>query len=227
MQEDQETEVKNAPNTTRLVVIITAAVFLLAVLVFGFLRINKSIKATDPEIEDTIIVIKPHTTKPVIVLSADSMRAVVSDSLYRQYFVKDTLPQKYPPFLLEVFSGYKFNDYSYIQKLDLSDIDNALGPKEIDDKELILQLGHYYKGISFLLVNDTLQAITHLEWALHHAANEHQLVKARWYLAMAYLKQNNQDEAVALLEKVAQSNSIRYYVDKSRTLLQGLRNNAR
>ena len=211
----------------RSIVIVVASLLLMAVMVMTAYKITKSFRrASSIDLVDTSAVapLAPIHQKESLAIKpgTDSMVSAKGGVLYTKYFEKDTLPQKYPQFLLEAFSGYDLNDYIYLKKLDLVNIDASLSAKEMADKHQILSLGHYYKGIGFLMVNDEAEAIANLRWCISHPMNEHQLVKARWYLALAYLKINDPAKAIPLLETVENSRPTFYYAPKAKKLLEEL-----
>jgi tetratricopeptide (TPR) repeat protein len=185
----------------------------------------------------TITLIKPEKKRgPVIVKNGDSADTNKKDTqeltvtkpdnnlntldyagLYRQYFVKDDLPESYPTFLAEALISYNDGDYSSIQKLNLAAIPEMRGAGE---KQTILDLGHYYKGIAFLKTGNTQQAIQNLQWIEKNSTDADLKIKAQWYLALAYLKSDNASEAISLLKKLAVNGAYSMYNAKAKSLLK-------
>lgn len=204
------------------VVAIGAGLLLAAVIGFIVFRVQKSLKDTNAVNEttvDTISVtehrqdtVKPKGTGP----DSTKLRA-----LFAQYFRKDSVPSKYPKFLTEAFIGYSFGDYLYLRQLDFSALPETLETIEGNNKETILQLGHYYKGIAGLLVNDSAQAITNLQWSIDHASSI-MSIKAKWFLALAYLKFLHPEKAIPLFNEVSASKLVEYR-DQSKALLKELK----
>ncbi len=222
----EEAQDSSSLKLKRSIVIVIASLLLVAVIVLTVFKIGKSFKrSSSVEIVDTTAVpLPPHKKETVTIKpNTDSIIAAKGALLYTKYFEKDTLPQKYPQFLLEAFSGYDLNDYIYLKKLDLVNIDASLNAKEMLDKHLILSLGHYYKAIAFLMVNNEAEAIINLHWCINNPLNEHQLVKARWYLSLAYLKTNDPAKAIALLETVENSRPVFSYAAKAKNVLEELK----
>ncbi len=157
---------------------------------------------------------------------ANDTAAAVPDStklaaLFAQYFIKDSVPTQYPKFLTEAFIGYNFGDYLYFKNLDFNDLPEILETIEGNNRETILQLGHYYKGIAGLMTNDSAQAISNLQWSINHGSAE-MAFKAKWYLALAYLKNNNSQKCKELLQKVSISNAGSIYGINAKKLLKEL-----
>lgn len=121
--------------------------------------------------------------------------------LFEQYFKKDTVPEAYPIFLAEALIDYESGNYATLQKLNLNDLPQVRGAGD-NDRESILQLGHYYKGISYLETGNTEKAIAHFDWVLKNKPDKALQVKATWFLALAYLKENNREKAAALCRSI-------------------------
>src|SRR5690606_17612903 len=118
----------------------------------------------------------------------DSGGVVDLDLLFKQYFKKDDLPANYPLFLAEAFTDYESGNYKTLQQLNLNDLPQTRGTDESGSKAIILQLGHYYKGLAFLQTNNTKEAIHHLNWVLNNRPANALRAKAQWYVALVYLK---------------------------------------
>ena len=83
---------------------------------------------------------------------------------------------------------------------------------DINSKQNILQLGHYYKGLAYIETNDNKQAIENLQWVIDSAQSPQLKIKAQWYLALIYLKENNTKKALPLLSSLSKnSNAVQYH----------------
>jgi tetratricopeptide (TPR) repeat protein len=142
--------------------------------------------------------------QPQTVITApvkDSSKIIDLASLFKKYFKKDTVPEAYPIFLAEALIDYESGNYATLQKLNLNDLPQVRGAGD-NDRESILQLGHYYKGISYLETGNTEKAIAHFDWVLKNKPDKALQVKATWFLALAYLKENNREKAAALCRSI-------------------------
>lgn len=136
---------------------------------------------------------KPDAPTPdVINTSVDLL------SLFKQYFKKDSLPDEYPIFLAEAFTDYESGHYKTLQQLDLKNIPET---RSGNTKENILALGHYYKGLAFLQTGNSKNAIINLDWVVNQPDQALQ-TKAEWYLALAYLQENNKEKAIELCRRI-------------------------
>lgn len=143
--------------------------------------------------------------QPQIVITTpekDSSEVIDLVSLFKKYFKKDALPDEYPVFLAEALMDYESGNYATLQKLNLNNLPQTRGPEETDRKKNILQLGHYYTGIAYLETGNTGKAIAHFNWVLKNQPDTTLKDKTQWYLALAYLKENNREKAANELKKV-------------------------
>ena len=121
---------------------------------------------------DTSLLVIPSPPGTTFDPAKDSNKTVDLTLLFQQYFKKDALPEDYPLFLAEAFTGYEAGNYTTLQKLNLNNLPQTRGGGEADSKENILQLGHYYKGLAFLQTNNAHDAITNLDWVLHNQSGK-------------------------------------------------------
>jgi len=210
-------------SRTNLVVAIGAGLLLVALIGFIVFKLQKSINATNAitETVDTITDTKHYhqadTAKPkTAVLDSAKFAA-----LFAQYFKKDSTPTQYPKFLTEAFIGYNFGDYLYFKQMNFEALPETLETMDGNTRETIIQLGHYYKGIAGLMVNNPEQAITNLQWSISHCSHEIS-IKAKWFLALTYIKLVQSNKAIGLLESVAASN-VSGYSKQAKQLLEDLK----
>ena len=168
-------------------------------------KVYKSSKHNPVVTSDTIVEVQKKLQKPAVTAPiSDSLMAVKLNNLYNQYCIKDTVPKKVPAYLEEAFMGYEFNDYIYFKKLDLTAIPETIKSDSLN-YQAINELGHYYKGVSLLMLDDTQEAIVHLTWVTNNSASNIYVTKAQWYLAMAFLKIHKPPKAVELLSKLKEN----------------------
>lgn len=142
-------------------------------------------------------------------------------ALFKKYYAKDTSNPKMPDMLAMVPANYRNGDYSF-REIDLGKIPISRGSSnDINSKQNILQLAHYYKGLSYVETNDYKKAIENLQWVITNAINDQIKIKAQWYLALIYLKEGNK-KANALLLSVSKNEKAIPYNRKATDILEGL-----
>jgi hypothetical protein len=205
-------------------VAIGAGLLLFAVIGFIVFKVQRSIKTANPSTETTDTIAVAKLQRPIDTAAVKTKPAVLDSAklkaLFEQYFRKDSVPSNYPKFLTEAFIGYNFGDYIYLRKLDFSALPETMETIEANNREAIVQLGHYYKGIAGILVNDSMQAKTNLQWSIGHASHE-MSIKAKWFLALTYIKLYQPDKAIGLLKPVTASN-LGNYKEQAKKLLGDL-----
>lgn len=154
----------------------------------------------------------------------DSSKGVDLALLFNQYYKKDALPEQYPLFLAEALMDYESGNYKTLQQLSLNNLPQTRGAGDTDNKKNILQLGHYYKGLAFLQTNNTGDAIINLHWVLHNQPDKALQVKAKWYLTLAYVKENNKEKAAELCRSIIDSEENRVLVKNAAQILDKLVN---
>lgn len=168
---------------------------------------NNALKTTPA---DTIQNINPQTQK------------VDFAALFKKYYAKDTAKPEMPELLAMIPENYKKGDYSF-RKMNLDNIPNTRGSsKDINSKQNILQLGHYYKGLSYIETNDQKKANENLQWVINNATNEKIKTKAQWYLALIFLKNDENQKAMPLLFSLSKNSKASPYNKKSQGILQAI-----
>ncbi|WP_191860797.1 tetratricopeptide repeat protein [Hanstruepera ponticola] len=110
--------------------------------------------------------------------------------------------------LTKAFIAYEREVYDQAQKL----FNNLY--KTSNNSELL-----FYEGICYLEIGQIDNAIK--TFLKHQKFKDKLLGKSKWYLALAYLKNNNQIEAQNILEKITSSSS-NYNFEKAKELLSDL-----
>lgn len=156
---------------------------------------------------DTIKNINPQTQK------------VNYAALFKKYYTKDTANPAMPELLAMVSEKYKNGDYSF-REINLDKVPLTRGSSnDINSRQNILQLGHYYKGLSYIETNDDKKAIENLQWVIENANNEKIKIKARWYLALIYLKNDENKKAVPLLSSLSKNDTAAPYNKNAQDIL--------
>ncbi|HRN56110.1 MAG TPA: tetratricopeptide repeat protein [Agriterribacter sp.] len=69
---------------------------------------------------------------------------------------------------------------------------------------------------------NTREAITNLDWVLNHRPGKVLQPKAQWYLALAYLKENNGEKAAELCRNIVNNKENHSLVKNAEKILDGL-----
>jgi len=206
--------------------IAAAAVVLIIIATFFIVKPKQSAQQTPLVKLNEKPIIKNIDSSTTVKSEPNVMPAKDPDfaSLYKKYFVKDQLPETYPMLLADAFSNYERGDYASIQHLNLSDISEVRGEDELNNKQNILQLGHYYKGIAFLETNNTQQAIINFNWVIKNQPGKSLHLKAQWYLTLAYLKENNGTKAAELCKSVINNRENEALAKNAQALFGAIKN---
>jgi hypothetical protein len=203
-------------NKKKWVAIAIAASVVAALITIFFLQPENKPTPVIVQDKDTTGTKKKDTVQLVIKKTDDSSKTRSTASIYKQYFALDAIPETYPMYLAEALTNYENGNYNSIQKLDLSDIPDL---RSNADKQVVLETGHYYKGIAFLKTGNTTQGIINLQWVEKKGENTELKSKAAWYLSLGYLKNNQVTEAVGQLKKVVASTYDRYKKEAENLLI--------
>ena len=164
---------------------------------------------------------RPRLT--VVTLPNDSSKVIDLALLFKQHFKKDVLPDRYPLFLAEALMDYESGNYTTLQRLNLSDLPQTRGVNETDSKENILKWGHYFKGLAFLQTDDAREAAINLDWVLNNQPGKALRAKTQWYLALAYLKENEGEKAAELCRRIVDNKENQALVIKAEKILDALK----
>lgn len=166
---------------------------------------NSNIAKTIPN--DSIKNINPQTHK------------VNYAALFKKYYRKDTANPAMPELLAMVSEKYKNGDYSF-REINLDKVPLTRGSSnDINTRQNILQLGHYYKGLSYIETNDDKKAIENLQWVIENANSEKIKIKAQWYLALIYFKNDENKKAISLLSSISKNDSAAPYNKNAHDIL--------
>ena len=146
--------------------------------------------------------------------------AAVNEALFARYFTKDNLPQESYPMLAQAFTDYSNNKYTTLQEYDLENLPTLKGAAY--SKEKILELGYYYKGISYLATGEAEKATVPLQWVIDHAVTDSLVWKAEWYKALALIRTSHVPGAIVLLHTLSSNPRAEGYKQQAGDLLQKL-----
>lgn len=188
---------------------VALAVSVCMVLAVTFLVIFVLPKQTSPsiaKIKDTSVAKKNTDTEIVKTSSGDSikkMNPVIQKfdgkAYFKKYYAKDRSNPPMPEILAMIPADYQKGDYSF-REIDLGKVANTRGASnDLNSKQNILQLAHYYKGLSYIETKDDKTAIENLRWVIDSAHSPQLKIKAQWYLALIYLNKDNLQKAMPLL----------------------------
>jgi tetratricopeptide (TPR) repeat protein len=143
---------------------------------------------------------------------------------FKKYYAKDDANPPMPELLAMVPANYHKGDYSYNEGLDLRNVPNTRGSSmDLNSRQNILQLGHYYKGLSYIETNDNQKAIGNLQWVIDSAQSRQLKIKAQWYLALVYLKENNIKKALPLFSSLSKKSDDVQYRKQAAEILETLK----
>jgi len=140
-------------------------------------------------------------------------------ALFKKYYAKDTAVTAMPELLAMIPEKYKNDDYSF-REINLDKIPLTRGPSyDINSRQNVLQLGHYYQGLSYIETNDDKKAIEKLQWVIENPGNAKTKVKAQWYIALICLKNGQNKKAHLLLFSLSKNESANPYNIKAQEIL--------
>lgn len=122
------------------------------------------------------------------------------DTLFARYFKKDAAPMQKPDELRTELEQYEAGNYEPFRELD---IDNIPAGRGEGDHQQIVEMAHYFKGLSSMEKGNYPEASIDLQWVVSNANQKELKAKAEWYLALTMLKRNEENAAIKLLESVA------------------------
>lgn len=189
--------------------------------------------ATQPPIAKTIDTssAKKSTNNDITKITpGDSIKNINSETKkfngnasFKKYYAKDMSNPQMPDLLAMVPANYQKGNYSYNERLELDKVPNTRGASnDINSKQNILQLGHYYKGLAYIETNDYKKSIENLRWVIDSAQSPQLKIKAEWYLALIYLKENNTKKALTLLFSLLKNSVHVQYHKQATELLETL-----
>jgi tetratricopeptide (TPR) repeat protein len=150
------------------------------------------------------------------------------NKLYTAFFEKDKLHDELAGHLGEGHQLYEEGNYeeaieAYTEVIEVMENPKSLSRGEAENKKQILFDAHYYKGQSYLLLNELNKGL--LELRIAEAASSDPLLKSKcqWYRSLALLKNGNIKSAEALLNTLAASNQAAKYQQKAQELLKELK----
>ena len=142
---------------------------------------------------------------------------------FKKYYTKDMSHPPMPELLAMVPANYQKGNYSYSETINLENIPNTRGSSaDINSKQNILQLGHYYKGLAYIEANDSQKSIENLQWVIDSAQSPQLKIKAEWYLALVYLKENNTKKALSLFSSLSKNPNHHPYGRQATEILETL-----
>lgn len=140
--------------------------------------------------------------------------------LFAAYFKKDALPADSSPMLAQALTDYKNDKYATLQRYDLENLPIAKGGD--DQRQKTMELGYYYRGVSWLATGEPDKAIADLQWVIGHAQTPDLVWKAQWYEALALLKTSNIPAATELLRSISANTRAVGYNHQAAALLNQL-----
>ena len=209
---------------------ITAAACVALAVVSLVLFMPKS--STPPSIvktNDSPIIKKNTNTDITKTIPQDSIKninpeiqKINASALAKKYYMKDTARPVMPDLLAMVPADYKKGDYSF-REINLNRPLTRGSSNDINSRQNILQLGHYYKGLSYIETNNNGEAIENLQWVIDSALSRQLKIKAQWYMALIYLKEGNTKKAMPLLSSLSKNSKAISYNKHTGKILETLK----
>lgn len=200
-----------------------AAIAVILLAVFIFQRSNKAVPPDTAQrtgVDTSNKKVQPPTDTTI---SEDIAQAKL-EALFRRYYKKDSIPSDYPLYLAQAFTDYESGEYSTFQRLDLNNIPETRGTgNESAESARLRALGFYFKGLSFLQTNNSIEAIKNLTEVLNNKPDKALTAKARWYLMLAYLKANDRSRAMEECRRIITANENRVLVNNAKRVENSLK----
>lgn len=157
-----------------------------------------------------------HSTKK------DTVANISPQKLFADLFVPDAPPEDQRGVMDDAFFYYEMKQY----KKAIAAID------DIPNKPLTRSKNHigttdsfyipYYKALSYMSLGNTKAALPLLQQCIQQKPSDENLIKAQWYLVLAYLKENKTGETQNTLKAVLQNNTGSIYKTKAAALYKKL-----
>ena len=128
-----------------------------------------------------------------------------ANSLLKKFYTPYSKDEDDPAELKSYYASLKKRDYKNV--IDATDADYQLMGTG-DRNELLKQYMSLYKGLSYMATNNTASAIKNFDEVLNTAGRTDRVYyNAQWYLTLTYLKENNIQKSLSVLETISQSES--------------------
>lgn len=140
--------------------------------------------------------------------------------LAKESYEKDAAINNPPEVLEGALNEYTIGNYETIQKFDLVNIPKTRGENNL---LVIKELGHYYKGLSFIETKNYEKALINLQWVTDSSQDKLLQIKSAWYQAIVYLIKSNPNKADSLLIRISTNNTESVYKQKAVSLIQKIK----
>jgi len=145
------------------------------------------------------------------------------EELFAANFEPDDVPAVTEGPLEDAFNYYSNKNYDdAAQEFSSADLNSGTRGLETNPK-LTAFYADYYAGISYLEQAYNTNAILKLKSAVTKSPDESSVIKAEWYLALAYVKTGELTKANELLEKISENKKETAYRSKAARLLAALK----
>ncbi len=128
-----------------------------------------------------------------------------ADSLFKKYYKKEPVPDEYPVLLADAFEGYAKNNYLPLDKLNAQDMDAVRGVNDSENRNTILLLSIFYKGIAAVERKKTSQALQYFSWVINNSKDVDWKDKAHWYTAMVFLQDGDIERVQRQLHQISKN----------------------
>jgi TolA-binding protein len=178
-----------------------AAVLITAISIFYFTKTKKILPTDIVQHKDSLTTTTKDTgIVKIEPIKKDTATKIDVAKLFDDNFEIAKIPENYPIQLAAELADYEKGNYASIQKLDIAKVAETRGG---DDKQTILELAHYYKGISLLKLSKVGGAIANLQWVKNNSTDASMKENASWYLGLGYLKMGDITKAKLFFKEIS------------------------
>jgi hypothetical protein len=151
-------------------------------------------------------------------------KSKTTKELFEQNFTPDPAPADKEGPLEDAFSSYEDKLFAKAgREFEAADLGPLTRGVEGDHQKLTTFYLHYFKALSYMAADiKTPKAISELRTAIDLSADETWKEKARWYLALAYLKDGKIESVVGLLKQIAANDGSTELKQKALALIKAL-----
>lgn len=174
---------------------------------------------------DTTFIKKEKTGENIIAKQEEVNLADKKTStavLYTQNFKRAKVPADVPEEIDFPIRNYEKGNYKTAVAAFKIAKQNAVSRGDETDTTLLKFNIYYYTGQSLMALGEINEAIPQLQNALHESPNDSLEAETQWYLALAYIKNNNAKKALDILKPLSVNTKAKQYKTKASNLVKEL-----
>jgi len=151
----------------------------------------------------------------------DSNTIHQAETVFKEFFQRDSIPDQYPVYLAEALIDYEAGDFRTIWNTDADRLPETRGNEPVE-ASTASSMAHYYKGLAYLETGAVAKAIAELSRVYRRQPGEPLLAKARWYLLMCYVKENDRRQTLLFAEEVIEKDKDPIRVTNAKKIINRL-----